>query len=69
MEKEVIECVNFRAGPLPALKRALKELGYDEADGKPVNEILLPDGRRVVCETFFDEVNYDNLCVKCIISE
>lgn len=32
-------------------------------------EILLPDGRRVVCEMFFDEVNYDNLCVKCIISE
>jgi hypothetical protein len=75
--EEIVECTSFRAGPQPALKRALKELGkelgYDEIEKMEIEkmngEILLPDGRRIVCNTFFDNVNFDNLCVKCIISE
>jgi hypothetical protein len=71
MEKEVIECTHFRAGPLPALKQALKELGVEgvEMEMMKNGEVLLPDGRRIVCETFFDEANFDNLCVQCVVED
>jgi len=60
---------------LPALEQALKELGMEDSSRIEIlekmknGEALLPDGRRVECEMFFDEVNYDNLCVLCTISE
>jgi len=68
MEKEVVECDNFKAGFQPALRRALNVLiGNDELLRMKDGEILLPDGRRIRCEAFFDETNFDNLCVRCVI--
>jgi len=68
MEKEVIECDRFRAGVQPALKRALNELGVELVEMKD-GKILLPDGRRIICEMFFDEANFDNICVRCVVLE
>ena len=62
MERVSDGCAPFRAGVRPALEQALKEL----------IEVVLKEKRGaflIKCRMFFDEVNFDNLCVRCILDD
>ena len=76
MGRVVEECSNFRAGPLPALKLALKEFVEEGEMEKILKELerrngiaRLPDGRRIRCMMHFDKTNFDNLCVRCFLED